>query len=127
MLYATEGTLIACEIANRMKWSINLSGGYHHASTSTGGGFCVFPDITLAVHYIRTRMNKNKIMIIDLDAHQGNGYERDFLKDDNVFIVDSYNPNIYPKDEVAKKAINLLLPVANYTSDEDYLTSLKRI
>jgi histone deacetylase 11 len=110
-----------------MKWSINLSGGYHHASTSTGGGFCVFPDITLAVHYIRTRMNKNKIMIIDLDAHQGNGYERDFLKDDNVFIVDSYNPNIYPKDEVAKKAINLLLPVANYTSDEDYLTSLKRI
>lgn len=50
------GTLIACEIAYKYKWSINLSGGYHHASLQCGGGFCIYPDITLAVHYIRTRL-----------------------------------------------------------------------
>ena len=56
MLLATEGTLVACEVANSRRWAVNLSGGYHHASTSNGGGFCVYPDITLAVHYIRTRL-----------------------------------------------------------------------
>ena len=127
MLLATEGTLIACEIANRMKWAINLSGGYHHASTKTGGGFCVYPDITLAVHYIRTRLSKKKIMIIDLDAHQGNGYERDLLEDDDTFIVDYYNHSIYPGDNEAKEAINLDVKVMPFTSDFDYLNSLKKI
>jgi histone deacetylase 11 len=127
MLLATEGTLIACEIANRMKWAINLSGGYHHASTKTGGGFCVYPDITLAVHYLRTRLSKKKIMIIDLDAHQGNGYERDLLEDDDTFIVDYYNHSIYPGDSEAKEAIDLDVKVMPFTSDFDYLNSLKKI
>lgn len=60
---------------------MNLSGGYHHASFNSGGGFCVYPDISLMVHYLRTRLNKRRIMIIDLDAHQGNGYERDLVDD----------------------------------------------
>lgn len=110
-----------------MKWAVNLSGGYHHASTKTGGGFCVYPDITLAVHYIRTRLSKKKIMIIDLDAHQGNGYERDLLEDDNAFIVDYYNHSIYPADDEAKEAIDLDVKVTPFTSDFDYLTSLKKI
>lgn len=53
---------------------MNLSGGFHHASKSNGGGFCIYPDITIIVHYLRSRMGKKRIMIIDLDAHQGNGY-----------------------------------------------------
>lgn len=117
MLLATEGTLISCEIANRLKWTVNLSGGYHHASTKTGGGFCVYPDITLAVHYIRTRLDKKKVMIIDLDAHQGNGYERDFLSDDNTFIVDCYNHRIYPGDYKAQDAIDLDMKVTSQTTD----------
>jgi len=74
MLYATEGTLLSLIIAKDLRWSINLSGGYHHASFNRGGGFCIYPDISLAVHYLRTRMGIRKIMIIDCDAHQGNGY-----------------------------------------------------
>jgi len=42
-------------------------------------------------------------MIVDLDAHQGNGHERDFIGNENVFIVDFYNPGIFPRDEYAKK------------------------
>ena len=46
-----------------------------------------------------------KVMIIDLDAHQGNGHERDFMNDDNVYILDMYNRSIYPRDGFAKTAI----------------------
>lgn len=87
----------------------------------------MYPDITLAVHYIRTRLDKKKVMIIDLDAHQGNGYERDFLSDDNTFIVDCYNHIIYPGDYDAKEAISLDIKVTSLTTDSQYLTELKKI
>lgn len=98
MLLATEGTILASINSLKLKWSINLSGGYHHACCETGGGFCVYPDITLAIHYLRTRFGINRVMIIDLDAHQGNGHERDFLNDQNAYIIDAYNHRIYPGD-----------------------------
>lgn len=102
MLLATEGTILASLAALKLKWAINLSGGYHHASFNRGGGFCVYPDISLAVHYLQSRLGIQKVMIIDLDAHQGNGHERDHLKRDDVFIVDFYNHDIYPGDSYAK-------------------------
>jgi len=98
-----------------------LSGGYHHASIKSGEGFCIYPDITLLVHYLRTRENLKKIMIIDLDAHQGNGYERDLKDDDDTFIVDAYNHNIYPGDSDAKMAIKRDIIVKFSTSDIKYM------
>jgi histone deacetylase 11 len=74
MLLATEGTILAAATALKIKWAINLSGGYHHASCTVGGGFCIYPDISLAIHYLKTRNNLQRFMIIDLDAHQGNGH-----------------------------------------------------
>ena len=74
MLYATEGTILSIIIAKHLRWSINMSGGYHHASFDRGGGFCIYPDISLAVHYLRSRLGVRKVMIIDCDAHQGNGF-----------------------------------------------------
>ena len=82
-------------------WSINLGGGYHHASYTKGEGFCVYPDISLAIDNLREFYDISKIMILDLDAHQGNGHERDFMFDENVFIVDFYCPDIFPNDEYA--------------------------
>ena len=66
-------------------------------------------------------------MIIDLDAHQGNGYEKDLIYDDNIFIVDSYNHYIYPNDVKAKLAIKRDLDIDSTTSDNKYMTSLKII
>jgi len=74
MLLATEGSILAACLAINMGWAVNLSGGFHHASWDKGGGFCIYPDISLTVHYLKTRLMIKKIMIIDLDAHQGNGY-----------------------------------------------------
>lgn len=92
-------------LAIKHRWAINLSGGYHHACCNSGGGFCIYPDITLMVHYLRKWQKVYRIMIIDLDAHQGNGHERDMMDDQNVHIVDAYNPHIYPHDVFAMRGI----------------------
>jgi histone deacetylase 11 len=94
MLLATQGSIEAGCLALEHNWAINLSGGYHHATKSFGGGFCIYPDITLTIDHLRKHHSDrvNKVMIIDLDAHQGNGHERDFIKDGNTFILDCYNP-----------------------------------
>lgn len=102
MMRATQGSVDAACIALQKGWAINLAGGYHHACTSKGGGFCIYPDITFIVHFMRKWHGISRILIIDLDAHQGNGHERDAIGDNDVHIVDAYNPYIYPGDTFAE-------------------------
>lgn len=118
MTLGTVGSVEASYLAMQKGWAINLSGGFHHASRSHGEGFCIFPDITYISHYLRQIYLVKRIMIIDLDAHQGNGHELDHLNDDNTFIIDAYNHRIYPGDEKAKEAIKCDIDVAYSTSDE---------
>jgi histone deacetylase 11 len=108
MAIQTSGTIMAGRVAMATGWCINLGGGFHHCSGDCGGGFCPYADITLAIrHLIKDFPGVvNKVMIVDLDAHQGNGHERDFIGDNNVYITDMYNPRIYPGDTIAKKRIN---------------------
>lgn len=68
-------------------------------------GFCIYADISLCVHYLRTRLNMKRIMIIDLDAHQGNGHGSDALGDPDIYIIDAHNPEIFPGDTEAARAI----------------------
>ena len=77
-------------------WSINLSGGYHHASARKGGGFCIYADISLIiVNLMKKYSNKlKKIMILDLDAHQGNGHGND--KANNIYS--KCGANVYTVD-----------------------------
>lgn len=99
MLLGSKGSVDAAFLALKKGWAINLSGGFHHATASSGGGFCIYPDITFVTHYLRRYSNVKNILIIDLDAHQGNGHEHDHLGDPNTFIIDAYNHSIYPGDE----------------------------
>ena len=55
MLLATEGSILATCVALKLGWAVNLSGGFHHASFTSGEGFCIYPDISLMVHYLQTR------------------------------------------------------------------------
>jgi histone deacetylase 11 len=107
-------------------WSVNLGGGFHHASYHDGQGFCVYADITLCVHHLRTFHGDRvkKVMIIDVDAHQANGIEKDFVDDPEVYIVDVYNPDLYPFDYQARKAIALDIQI---TSDDTDMTYLKKL
>ena len=69
MLRQTKGSIMAAKMAMEVGWSINLGGGFHHASGSHGEGFCVYPDITIAISQVRKHYGVRKVMIIDLDAH----------------------------------------------------------
>lgn len=127
MLLASEGSILAACLAKKQGWAINLSGGFHHASFNRGGGFCIYPDISLVIHYLQTRLKLQRIMVIDLDAHQGNGYQRDFILQDDIYIVDCYNYKIYPKDYEAKEAIMKNIPIDKSTSDYEYLRIIDSI
>lgn len=92
MMLGVAGSVDAAYLAMEKGWAINLSGGYHHASRDTGEGFCIYPDITAITKYLRKVYNSQlKIMIVDLDAHQGNGFERDLMDDEKTYIIDAYN------------------------------------
>lgn len=70
--YQTGGSILAGYLALERGWSINLGGGFHHCSSSNGGGFCPYADISLLVRFLfRYHKTKvSKVMIVDLDAHQ---------------------------------------------------------
>ncbi len=69
LLFATQGTIDGGFAAYDRGWAINFGGGFHHAHAKDGGGFCVYPDITLCIHKLRQKDLAKKAMIIDLDAH----------------------------------------------------------
>ena len=126
MRYATDGTAKGAKLALEYGWSINLSGGYHHAKADQGDGFCFYADIPLAIYKLRETYPKISVMIIDLDAHQGNGIESIFKNDPNVYIFDVYNKDIYPRDEQVKQYITFNHPVSRGIKDDAYLSLLDR-
>lgn len=66
-------------------------------------------------------------MYIDLDAHQGNGHERDFTGDEDTFIVDAYNYEIYPNDIAAKEGIDVKIEFPAFTGDTAFLSRVQTI
>ncbi|KAK0152814.1 Histone deacetylase 11 [Merluccius polli] len=122
----TGGTIMAGKLAIERGWAINIGGGFHHCSGDRGGGFCAYADITLAIKFLFERVEGvSKATIIDLDAHQGNGHERDFLEDERVFIMDVYNRYIYPRDGYAKQAIKRKVELDWGTEDSEYLQKVE--
>ncbi|KAG1674104.1 Histone deacetylase 11 [Nymphon striatum] len=125
--HQTNGTIKAADLALEHGWSINIGGGFHHCSSERGGGFCAYADITLAIHHLLDKVHLVKnVMIVDLDAHQGNGHERDFIDDKRVYIMDVYNKGIYPRDTFAKKGINKRVELDHMTTDSVYLDKVHK-
>ncbi|CAG8657398.1 11669_t:CDS:2 [Acaulospora morrowiae] len=129
MLLQTGGSVLAAELALENGWGINLGGGFHHAHYNDGGGFCVYADITLIVKKMLSNYpdKVSRVMIIDLDAHQGNGHERDFAHDNKVHIIDAFNFHIYPQDRYAYSSITtpVRLTTPELKKDEKYLQSIQ--
>ncbi|CAN8252320.1 unnamed protein product [Cochlearia groenlandica] len=119
------GTILAAKLAKERGWAINIGGGFHHCTAERGGGFCAFADISLCIHFAFLRLSISRVMIIDLDAHQGNGHETDLGDDSRVYILDMYNPEIYPFDYRARKFIDQKVEVASGTTTDEYLRKLE--
>nr|BAB15127.1 unnamed protein product [Homo sapiens]CAG33622.1 HDAC11 [Homo sapiens] len=118
---------MAGKLAVERGWAINVGGGFHHCSSDRGGGFCAYADITLAIKFLFERVEGiSRATIIDLDAHQGNGHERDFMDDKRVYIMDVYNRHIYPGDRFAKQAIRRKVELEWGTEDDEYLDKVER-
>jgi histone deacetylase 11 len=96
MRYATGGTILACRLALERGIAINLGGGYHHASTDGGGGFCVYADVPLAAKILHDEERIGSLLVVDLDAHQGNGTASVFRSWPWARILDLYEEDIFP-------------------------------
>ncbi|XP_074572007.1 histone deacetylase 2 [Curcuma longa] len=118
------GSIVAVKLAKERGWAINIGGGFHHCSAEKGGGFCAYADISLCIHFAFVRLNITRVMIIDLDAHQGNGHEIDFSNDRRVYILDMYNAGIYPFDYEAKRYIDHKVELFSGTKTKEYLDKL---
>ena len=124
MRMATGGTVQGVKLAIAHTWAVNLSGGYHHAKRGNGEGFCYFADIPLAILELWKEKPEYKVLVIDLDAHQGNGIEMVLQDDPHFFIMDMYNSQIYPNDGPAKAFINYHYPLQSGITDKPYLDLL---
>nr|CAB3252067.1 histone deacetylase 11 [Phallusia mammillata] len=122
----TGGSIMAGKMAVERGWALNIGGGFHHCSAERGGGFCAYADITLLIKFVLHHFEQIKrVMIVDLDAHQGNGYARDFMDDDRVYVMDVFNRNIYPQDGFAKAGIKRKVELRCGTTDQEYLPLIK--
>ena len=123
---AAGGTVLGTDLALKYGWAVNLGGGFHHAKRDEGGGFCFFADIPLAVIKVLEKHPDYKILIVDLDAHQGNGVA-DLLKDEpRAYIFDIFNKHAYPYDEESQKHIDFKYPISPDIDDASYLALLKQ-
>ena len=130
MRWAVAGTIAAAKHALLGNNSWNLGGGYHHATRAACEGFCIYNDIGIAVRQLRQQgllLPEAKILIIDVDAHHGNGNAALFKDDDKVFLMDIYNKDIYPQGipaDISKERVNIALPIPTGTDDTLYLQRL---
>ena len=119
---ATGGTVLATKLALNYGIACNTAGGSHHATSNEGAGFCVFNDVAVAAKYLTTRGLANRILIIDLDVHQGNGNSEIFKNDNQVFTFSMYSKVNYP----AKKSVSDLdIVLEENLEDREYIDILK--
>ena len=121
-LIATGGTVLASKLALDSGLACNTAGGSHHANFKEGAGYCVFNDVAVAAKYLLNRGLARRILIVDLDVHQGNGNSDIFKNDKNVFTFSMHSKSNYP----AKKSISDLdVELEDNLEDKNYLKILK--
>ncbi len=120
MRWAVGGTILAAQRALEAGLAVNLGGGFHHAHGDRGHGLCVLSDIAIAIAALRARQLARRFLIIDLDAHQGDGLEAIFMDDSAVQIFDMYNVHVFPADEAARSGISWEVRLDAGTRDEEY-------
>ena len=121
-LVATGGTVLASKLAINYGIACNTAGGSHHANFDGGAGYCVFNDVAVAAQYLLDRGLAGRILIVDLDVHQGNGNADIFKDNKNVFTFSMHSKSNYP----AKKSISDLdVELDDNLEDEQYIKILK--
>jgi len=129
MRWGVAGTIAATEDALKGNNAWNLSGGYHHATPRNSQGFCIYNDIGIAVQQMQMRGlldTSEKILIIDIDAHHGNGNAYTFMENKNITLFDIYNNDIYPQNNLTKERVDINVPLQAGITGIEYNNALKR-
>ncbi|MEO8171713.1 MAG: histone deacetylase [Sediminibacterium sp.] len=120
-LMITQGTIDCCLYAMEDGVALNIAGGTHHAFRDRGEGFCLLNDMAVAANYLLHKQPAQKILIIDLDVHQGNGTAKIFENEPRVFTFSMHGGHNYP---FHKERSDLDIPLKDGTGDQEYLTLL---
>ena len=121
-LVATGGTVLASKLAINNGVACNTAGGSHHANFDGGAGYCVFNDVAVATHYLLDRGLAGKILIVDLDVHQGNGNSDIFKNNRKVFTFSMHSKSNYP---AKKSKSDLDVELDDNLEDTEYIKILK--
>lgn len=116
------GTLACAQMVLNGGVSMNIAGGTHHAFKSRGEGFCLMNDQAIAAQWLLDHADIDKILIVDLDVHQGNGTAEIFSENENVFTFSMHGEGNYP---LKKEVSNLDIGLSDLTGDKEYLDALK--
>jgi acetoin utilization deacetylase AcuC-like enzyme len=115
------GTWAAAKLALRHGYAANSAGGSHHALADTGAGYCVFNDLAVTANRLIGEGDAGRILILDLDVHQGDGTAALTAGRDDVFTVSIHAEKNFP----ARKAASTLdVPLPDGTDDDTYLAIL---
>lgn len=120
-LRITQGTINCSLSALQHGIAFNVAGGTHHAGSNWAEGFCLLNDQAIAANYLLSKGLSGRILIIDLDVHQGNGTAEIFRDENRVFTFSMHAEKNFP---FRKEHSNLDIGLADGTSDEEYLKIL---
>ena len=119
----TQGTIDCALYAKENGVALNIAGGTHHAFADRGEGFCLLNDFAVAANYLLNKDLSKKIIIIDLDVHQGNGTAKIFENENRVFTFSMHGAHNYP---FHKEKSDLDIPLPDGMTDEIYLYTLRQ-
>ncbi len=121
-LQIADGTIKGVHYSIEHGISMNIAGGTHHAFYDRGEAFCMLNDQAIAANYLIEEGLSKRILIIDLDVHQGNGTASLFRSNHNVFTLSFHGKKNYP---FRKEKSDLDIEFDDKTNDEKYLKILK--
>lgn len=120
---AVAGTVLTAELALAHGLACNTAGGTHHAHSDFGSGFCIFNDLAVAARVIQTRGLAHRILVVDLDVHQGDGTAAIFAGDESVFAFSMHCEKNFP---FRKMVSDLDIGLDIGLDDDAYLAILSR-
>lgn len=115
---ATGGTVLAARLALEHGIALNTAGGSHHARRGQGAGFCVFNDVAVAAAVLLADRDVDRVLVIDLDVHQGDGTAEIFAGDPRVTTLSIHAERNYPTRKIPS---TLDVGLADETGDAEYL------